>query len=169
MYWGRSKNKHEVDFGIFDVYTFYVKKTGNPYNLTRVQFKNIWKQFIQKVWTEIIENKFVFRMPYSLGSIYIKGYKPKIKIEKDGKVNMRHIAMDFKKSIEYWKENPEDGKRVIYNFNDHTDGYLMKIYWDRRTCNIAGYTKYACVPSRQIKRRLAKYIKETNTIYYDTE
>ena len=57
---------------------------------------------------------------------------------------------------------------VIYNMNEHTDGYIMGWCWDKNTCNIRNQTVYYFKPTKGNKLALASWIKsdEKENDYY---
>jgi len=61
-----------------------------------------------------------------------------------------------------WAEDPEmkAKKKVIFNLNNHTDGYTFKITWIKNNCNMFKKKFYKLVPVRDFKRQVPKLLKE---------
>jgi len=106
-------------------------------------YKRICKQFNKKVIEYIVVDSGIFYIPFRLGSIHIK--KRWLDVSKKIPIN--------------WKLTKKYGK-VIYYLNDHTDGFIMRFFWDKYRAVVKNRTLYSFWPTRTNKRYLAKAIKE---------
>ena len=174
MYITRGKNKHTIDYGAFDIYKFYKKtcKSSNKEFVSRNTFTRIIKRFHEEICDDIIHKATVFKMPGKLGDISIVKYKPRL-IEKDGSVNMKKIPINYKETLELWKEmypdkTIEEIKKIedrpfVRESNKHFDKFQCKWQWSKLSCNIPNHTAYIFIASRENKRKLAGAIKELGT------
>ena len=126
---------------------------------------------------KIIKESFDFKMPHRMGALSIRKGKLNICV-KDGKLEKGKLIIDWGKSWAYWKEqypgktrkeiNEIKDKVVIYNMNDHTNGYVMRWKWDKSTCNLPNHTVYQFRPTKQNRLTLAAWInndERTNDYY----
>jgi len=167
-YFGRGTNKYIVDYGSDQLYKDYVEYSGNPYNLSKKQYRKVWKEFSKKLWDNIIFQNYEFVMPFRLGTIRMKYYKAKLKVLPDGSINYNKVPVDYKSTIEYWDKTPgaRERKELLYFFNEHSDGYMAKVLWDRLTCVTRNHNRYAFRATRTLKRTVVKAIKEHKVVYY---
>lgn len=91
-----------------------------------------------------------------LGEIKIVKYKHTPKIDKNG--NLKYSIID-------WKKTKELGK-VVYNFNDHSDGYLFKFKWIKKQA-FKNKELFKFKVSRDISRALPKAIKENKNLNFE--
>lgn len=105
----------------------------------------------------ILETGNVVKLPYGLGGLSINKKKGK-KIYSDG--NGDHICLPVN-----WKETLKE-KKVIYHFNEHTDGFHCKWYWIKSMSKI----KYKEIWSFRICKKnsqlLTAYCFNTEKKYY---
>lgn len=165
----KGKNKIQIDYATEDIFKFYCKTTGNPKDITQKVFTAIIKDFFDIVIDKMITDNFEMTLPKRLGNFRIikKLYKPKL--TPTGELDKRSLIIDFKATREMWKKLYPDksweeilkieNKPNIYNQNKHTDGYLCKWHWDRRTCLVKNATYYKFDVCRTKDRKLAKVLK----------
>jgi len=168
-FFGRGKNKLRADNTIIDCYKYYVKQTGNPYNLSQSQYISIWKAVISEVVDMIIINKFELFLPRRMGSLRIKRYKTKFKLKEDGELDTRKIPVDYPATLKLWEKDPvaKENKKLVFILNEHSDNHRAFWYWDKRTCTVKNQSKYAFKAARKNSRMLAKAIKEYKIIHYE--
>jgi hypothetical protein len=175
-----EKYKHRIPItsGLWDAYKDFRKKYKLIYPDTdRKQYVDICHLINIGLSDKIIKESFEFKMPFRLGSISIKKNKSVLHV-KDGKLEKNKLIIDWEKSWELWhneypgKERKEinaiKDKIVIYNMNDHTNGYIMRWKWDKSTCNIPNQTVYQFRPTKRNRLTLAAWIKsdEKENDYY---
>ena len=127
-----------TDYGALDIYKYYCKKTGNPRNLTQAEYSAITKQFFAKIFDELIFKGREFTMPNRLGNLRVRKYKNRPKLDKNGKLDKRSLAPNWKATKQLWAEQYPGKtlqelkeikhKQVIFYMNKHTDGYAHKWY-----------------------------------------
>jgi len=153
-------SKHKTHFGIRDAYMYYKSTcdTAVDYNI----FTDICKEFYKEVSKMIVFNAFELRMPYRLGRLRVRKYKPKLKINADGTLDKSKLFVDYANTNKLWSEDEEakKNKKLVYHLNDHSNGYQHRWFWEKRTSNIPNHSAYCFMPSRQNKRTLAKALKD---------
>jgi hypothetical protein len=153
-------SKHKTHFGIKDAYLYYEDTSDTPISYS--VFTQIIKEFYKEISNMIIFNTFEFRMPYRLGRLRIRKYKPKIKVNADGTIDKSRLFIDYASTKKLWSTNEEakENKKLVFHLNDHTNGYQHRWFWEKRTSNIPNHSAYCFIPSRFNKRTLAKALKD---------
>lgn len=86
------------------------------------------------------------KLPSRLGIINIRKFHPK------GKGAGFVAPIDKKKSKEQ--------KKAVYQFNDHTGGFIYRFFWNKKVCKgIADKNMWVFKPIRSLKRKLAQVLK----------
>lgn len=167
-----------------DLYKFYKEKYGKN-ALDEKLYKTLLYELNKNISDLIIRNSFEYRIPFKLGHLRIKKNKLKLKII-DGKIDPLKNLPDWSATWDYWHEIYPDkshkeikkiiGKKRVYQLNKHTDGDIMRWYWDKRSANVVNQTYYKFRPVKggifednYIGRLgLAKWIKsgEMNNDYF---
>jgi len=150
---GRNQHLYLMDFHYDDIYKFYTEKYEKKVSFST--YKKLCYEFNERVSDAIIRESFEFKMPYRIGSLRIKANKQKI-IVNNGKVDTQKMAIDWGSSHKMWEaEYPNltrkeimaiPGKKVLVYTNDHSNGYIMKWYWDRRLSNVKNQSLYMFKP-----------------------
>ncbi len=145
--------------GIRDIYRFYKRNTDKSVDLHT--FRRIWGTFAEQVIQIIILEGKDFNMP-SLGSIGIRKQKIIVSMTKDGDIDKRYLAPDWKATKELWKKDSKakENKQLVFHLNKHFNGFVCKWFWDRRTCSVPNYGAYALQMTRANKRLLASTIQD---------
>jgi hypothetical protein len=143
-----KKDKILHTHSISDYYDSYQsERKGWDKVLTKSQYVSLNKDFLFEVSLLIIREKFLFKMPYKLGTIRIK-----------------RILKSKRPGID-WEKTKKLGKQVRYS-NLHTDGKGFRWSWDKPRFGITNQSYYTFKATRdEVKkeigtRGLAKYIKE---------
>lgn len=154
--------KNLTDYGIRDAYKFYKKKHKSEDNVSSSEFSAFCKEFNNRISDLIIYENFSFLIPFRLGRIRIRKYKPKVHIKEDGSMDKSRLRPDWNATKKLWKNNEEakKEKKLIYHLNDHTDGYQHRWFWEKLTSNVKNNSAYSFIPSRNNKRTLAKALKD---------
>lgn len=165
------REKHErkvtITAGLWDSFKAYKrKKTACP--LDRKRYVKICHAINKKLSKKIIEESFQFKIPFRLGTLYIKKNKLKITI-RDGKIQKNKMIIDWDATWKYWlNEYPGltrneiralPDKVVIYQTNDHSNGYIMGWYWDKKGSNFSNRSVYKFRTTKFNRLDLAKHIK----------
>jgi len=163
-----------------DFYEYYTK-----HSVKRFKNKRIWRRQYRKLIAEyytaiskiIIYDSFRFYLSHRMGTINIFKYDPiNGYLDSDGNIRKNRLPVDWSKTLKLWWElygkrdkteykEIKDKPLVFYN-NDHSDDFLFKWHWDKRSCLAKHQSKYYFQAVRQNKRRLGKAIKSLNYIDY---
>lgn len=176
-----KKYAHNIPItcGLWNAYKEFKKEYKHVYKIERKTYVDICHEINKTLSEKIIKESFEFRMPGRLGTLSIKKTKSKIKIT-DGKLEKNKMIPDWGKTWEYWNKeypgltrkemNAIKDKVVIYNMNEHTNGYIMGWVWDRSTARIPNISVYSFKPVKYNRLNLAKWIKsdERDNDYYLT-
>jgi hypothetical protein len=167
----RKRYSHRINItsGLWDAYKCFKEKYKLVYpNINRKKYVKLCHAINKGISEKIIKESFEFRIPYRLGTLSIRKSKLKINI-KDGKLEKNKMIVDWKRTWDYWNQEYPDktrqeindikGKIVIYNMNEHTDGYIMGWCWDKSTCVIRNQTVYYFKPTKGNRLALANWIK----------
>lgn len=173
----RGKGKVKTDFGLKEIYDFYYEKYSNT--VDKSLYRKICKEFNENILKDAIYEGRDFSMGARLGSIRIRKFNNKIKLGEDGNIATK-FKVNWNKTLKKWEElypdkTPEEIKNIpnkplIFHLNEHTDGWVMKWYWDKITCNVVNQSAYRFEPQREIKREAAKAWKTIpglKNIYYE--
>ena len=159
-------NFRTVDYNLKEVYSFYKSNVDDNVNYT--VFSEVIKSFNKNLIDELYDGTYI-QLPYRIGDIYIKKYKPNYKFDEAGNLTNQgqNQMIDYKATNELWAKHPElaHKQRVFYT-NDHSDGFKFKIKWKQgRLKNIYIYN---FVPAKGLRRSLASHIRNNpNKDYYD--
>lgn len=169
------KREYKITGGIPDIYEFYKKNkifSGDDF-VDKKLFVDIIHTFNKRVSDKIIRESFEFKIPFGLGYLRIKSNKLKYVIE-DGKLLTHKSCPDWNKTVRYWKEKYKNlsweeikeipNKKILVHTNEHSDGMVMRWYWDKRLCNIKNQTAYKFKPVKGVQNK--GYYKEDNSIFY---
>lgn len=165
-----EKYKHKVKTisGIKCSYPSFRKKYKNIYpDIDRRKYTDICYNINKRLSDKIIKESFEFRVPFKLGIISIKKARFQVKI-KDGKLEKNKLMIDWAKTWDIWyndypgksrKEiNAIKNKQVVYHMNHHTNGYVMKWYWDKSICTVSNHSVYYFKPIKANRLNLAAWI-----------
>lgn len=57
-------------------------------------------------------------------------------------------------------------KKAVYQFNDHTGGFIYRFFWNKKVCKgIADKNMWVFKPIRSLKRKLAQVLKQKQNDY----
>jgi hypothetical protein len=177
MIFKRGKRKNIADYKTRDIFKFYKKDEGIvEYKV----FSNIVSEFNGMIMRLIIDEAHEFVMPSRLGSLRVRKRKVKLELNADGKIDKSKLTPDWFKTRKLWDEIYKDipieeinkipNKRIIYNLNEHTDGYRFIFYWDKVTSNILNQSAYRIQVTRDWNKYFAirlKSDKKLKNIYYE--
>ena len=148
------ERKVKITGGLYNSYTKY-KKENSHKKIDRNTYCKICHQFNKIVSNKIITESFEFKIPFGLGYLRVKATKPNLKI-KDGKLLTYKMAIDWNSTWNLWnklypnktreeiKKIPD--KKLIVHTNEHTDGRVMRWYWDKRISTFRNQTVYLFRP-----------------------
>ena len=125
--------------------------------ITRQFYSEIINEFLKFIVQWILEGN-EFKIPYRLGVIKIVGIQQKITFDKDG--NIQGAAPNWRLTKELWDSNPQAKaeKKLVYNFNEHSNGIRYKIKWGKKYIGLQYKIFYSFIPARTFKRSVWKNI-----------
>lgn len=152
------------DYKMRNVYREYLKETKNPLNLTQTQFSAIFRDYIDMRIKGIVLNNEPFKLPFGLGTVSVKKFKLKPKFTKKGLIRQESLVMNWGETNKLWKKQPElkSKGKAIYQLNKHTDGYIMKFYWDKKRSRVKNLSAYTFKVVREYKIFLSNVLKDEN-------
>jgi hypothetical protein len=153
MFYSRGKNKVVHPYVLKDMYEDYIKDIteDSPFYVTYNEYRDIVTVFYKEVSNNILNEGRTFHMPFMLGETYVEKTK-----------------MDYNNRLPInWQLTTNTGK-VIYNLNEHSQGYKYEIKWNKKLCNFQNNYLYRLVYTRDNKRLLAKNIKTKKSDYFES-
>ena len=111
-------------------------------------YMRVVRTVLTKYKNYIIYDAGIMNVPFRLGRIAIKKYK----------MSLKRLPID-------WGLTRLEGKRMV-SFNDDTNGYKYRVYWNKKACVVKNKTYYSFYFVRDNNRELAKAIQNKITDYY---
>ena len=163
----RGKGKVEVHYGRVDMYKHYNKSIEGKHDMYHVpysDFSKVLNKFNKAMSKLILEEAYEYILPKRLGILRIKKFKPKLKLDEDGKLKTKFLPVDWKATNELWaiNEQAKEDKKRVYYLNNHSDGYRYLWYYSTYRSALPNKSLYRFIPTRTNKRELASLIKDTN-------
>lgn len=176
MAYKRTTGKHNCDYGLIDLYKEYKSESKDP--VSYKTYSEFIKEYNERIMNAVIYEALEYKMPYRLGYLRIQKRKKKPYF-KDGKLIKKHISIDWKRTLDSWRSQwPNltdeeikqiplgEDKKILLHHNDHTNGYSVRFYWDKRFSNAKNQIAYIYKATRTIKEELASFIKKNGIIEY---
>lgn len=148
------ERKIKLTGGLQAAYKRYKTVSGTK-TISREMYTGICQDFNKALSNKIITESFEYKIPYGLGHLRIKSSQQKIRI-KDGKIQTCKMAIDWNSTKKLWREmypgktsqelKEIPNKKILVHTNEHTDGKIMRWYWDRRISNFKNQTVYKFKP-----------------------
>lgn len=142
---GRGRNKIQKPLTLKHCYDYYIKdvKLDSKYNIEWSLYKDILFTFNKSIMKSIIEDGYIFKMPYRLGTIRI--------IKKPNRLD--------RLKPDYSLYNTSEGEYKIKHLNEHTNNYYVRFHWYKKDMIVINKTIYSFIPTRDNKRYLASLLK----------
>jgi len=158
----KRPRKVKVDCGRVDMYKTYLKEHKEEDKINSSIYSKILNSFNKKISKKIMEESFEYIIPYRLGNLRIKKYKPSVKIDENGNLDYKGLSPNWKATKELWKKDKKakKDKKIVFHTNDHSDGYNYKWHFSNYRSNCQNRSVYSFIPSRTNKRTLAELIKD---------
>jgi hypothetical protein len=157
---------NDNQYGMKDYYNFFVE--NNPFvKISRKEYNKIISEFNSNLAPYIIEEKSL-QLPYRLGKIEILKTKRKAFLDKKG--NLRNnIPINWKATNELWERDPslKEKKVLIRHNNAHSNDYVFKIYYVKKSAIFKNKSIYFFKPVRDFSRGLAYRILDYSKSKYD--
>jgi len=151
---GIGKNKIQNPYTIQDSYKDYLIKypEGSDYYLKYLEYRDITTMFLKHMTEQLVYKSTTICLPFRLGEITVVKHKPVYK-------SLKNMVMD-------WDKSKEQNKQVR-QFNEHSNGYVYRFYWDRKKSMTDNKTAYIFKPARAIKREVARLVKTRENDYFE--
>lgn len=143
---GVGKNKIQNILTLKHSYEFYIKDIlpTSKYSIKAKTYRDICQRFNEMIIDKIINEGYIFRVPYGLGVHRI------IKRQ----VHINTMKPDF------GLFNESDREYKNKHLNEHTGGYYCKFHWRKKDMIVKNKSAYCFIPTRWNKRYLASRLKE---------
>jgi len=154
MFYSRGKNKIQDPYTMPDMYKNYLNKIdeNSPYKVSYSVYKDIVSMYNKKLIERLLGG-YKVTLPYKLGSLQVVKKKMYFKTQKN-----KRLGIDWANTSKYGK--------VIHHLNEHSDGFKFLFFWKRKRI-VKNIMTYKLVPTRTLKRTLAKLIKEEHRDYFE--
>ena len=152
MFYSRGPNHIQNPYCLKDMYQDYIKEVpeDSPLYVTYNEYRDIVSIFYKGIVNGVVTEGRTFHMPFMLGDTYVE----KTKLDYNNR-----LPID-------WDLTSKTGK-VIYNLNEHSQGYKYEIKWNKKVCVFNNNYLYRLVYTRSNKRLLAKNIKTKKLDYFE--
>lgn len=148
-----------------DYYRYYKKNNEKPLDYTT--YSDIISKYNKSVIDLMLNNSLEYRVPVLnfLFTIRKDERKPQIK---NGKLH-NNRPIDFKRTMDLWASDEEArNKKILLRFNNnHSSGYVYRIYCKKHESSIKNKKYYKFTPSREFKRGLASRINDEDKPKFD--
>lgn len=137
-------------------YKVYQENNKNPLELK--DYLHILYGFFDYIIDELLDAKEV-ALPCKLGSLQIIGKKRKPKLV-DGEI--KGLSPDWKETKKLWEncKKCKEDKQLVFHFNEHTNSIRYKFLWSKKNVLVKNKGIYYFKPARDLKRNLARLIKQ---------
>lgn len=161
-----TKNKIKIHYGINDFYKYYIScfktkqinDSKNPFIVDKKVYTSIIEEYHDMIKEEIITNRLDYEIPFDLGMLGVRKFKPKLGIDENGKL-INKLPVNPRATVELWKINPEaKAKKILVRYtNKHTNGYVFTIhYFKKYKAKFKNKTLYSFETVRGFKQKLNK-------------
>ena len=150
----KRKHRNKLDFNCQDYHENYISVTHDT-TLTRALHTKVLKTFASVVMEKIVLEMYRFTFPH-LGKFYMVKRKIKVEQTEDGKLNV--------KAPTNWKETKRvqkvtgDRRRIVVYLNEHTNGYIYRMRWDKLGYNFVNKSFYTFVSTANLRHYMTKQI-----------
>lgn len=170
----RTKGKVNSDIKAKDIYDYYLNnikpveslaggKTIGSFKITQKEHNSILKDLNKAIIEIIILENFEFKIPCQLGLLSMQQKPIAYKLDDEGELITKRLAVNYKALRELWStdEEAKKSKTLVFHVNDNTNGNKMLYFWDKFYSKCFGIRVYYFMASRYMKRLPAKYLKDT--------
>jgi len=150
----QREHKNKIDFKSANYYINF-QKCYPEIKITQAQHTKIIFTFFTIVVRKIVLEMYRFSFT-SLGSFYLIKNKPKIKFNEEGK-SISKVAINWPETKKVRQLTGDKTKKVLY-LNNHTNGYIYKLKWNRAQARFVNRTFYSFIPSTEVCKFMNKSI-----------
>lgn len=169
---GKSEEKIKTHINSPETYKYYKdnnfgRNRSSEFYVSKTLYGKFLKMFFEEIMNKVIYDNYEFKMPYRIGTLFIRKQKPSVKII-DGKIRSSY-PVDWNETLKLWDRDKEakDKKIIVKNLNKHTNGYSFKIVYSRQLANYKNKYAWWFVPTRQHKLKLKNASKSGKVDYYE--
>ena len=158
-----------------DIYKFYKTNKNDIPKVNKSIFHNLLKDAYPEIIKMVVLDNTPFKMP-RMGALRVKKKLVQPSLSSDGLLNKIHLSIDYKKTKQYWEKlyegkTPEEihkieGKPIIRELNEHTDGYRVHWHWDKNNCSLINKSYYQLLMTRTNKLFLSHSVKTINNLNF---
>lgn len=148
-----AKDKDRVSTS--DSYKTYLETSDNP--VSKTIYLDIVNEFFKFIMSLILKSEHI-KLPYTTGSILIRGIKVRPRLDAEGQI--KGVSPNWPKTMKLWDRDAKakEEKKVIYDFNEHTNGFRYRITWVKDKVKMENQSLYALIFSRANKRMTNRMI-----------
>ena len=161
-----SSNKIKIHYGISDYYNHYMNSfelskddsSNNPFYVSKKDYNSIIEDFHAMIIDEIIDFNYEFKLPFDLGMLALRKFKPTLKVDENGKL-INKLPVDIRSTMNLWDKNEEAKKnKVLVRYtNKHSRGYVFTIhYYKKYKARFKNKTLYSFETVRSFKEKVNK-------------
>lgn len=149
----QDKRKHKIkcDYGTSHYYKAY--KESFMEAVPNSVYSKILNDFLSQMRDSISQEGYIFNIPQRLGRIELRKNKREVTIDKDGNIK-NTLPPNWKATKKLWESNEEARikKTKIRYINEHTDGYVFRLYYIKNKANFKNKTIYKMSINRAMRR-----------------
>lgn len=155
------EHKVKSDYGVKDYFSFYRKNYTNLVNNS--VYRKVLRSMNKKLAYKIATIPYDLKIPRAMGIMKVRKYYPEFRILPDGTYKNK-MAINFKETLNLWEEDGEakELKIKIYYENEHSDGFIFRIHYDKWQAKYSNKSCYCFRPNRGMKSLLGNNIKNKN-------
>jgi len=157
----------KTDYTLYKCYNIYKKESDNPVDYKT--YKSFYKDLFDNFYDELVKGKRI-QLPCNFGGMLIAKKRPSIYELEDGRVSTIAYRPDWKATKELWKTKYPGrelhelkeikNKPIIFYKNEHTDGYRMYLFLDRKKAKVRGKSLLEISFVRTLNRKFNQQLKE---------
>lgn len=169
----RERRSIKSDISKVDMWKHYSKTANTP--VERKVYDKVFKELFTSLSETIVREASTIKLN-NLGRFRIRAIKPKL-LDTNGELRKGKLKPDWKKTWEYWRKTyagesdeeiiKRENKQLFYHMNNHSDGYVYGMYWDKVTSTVKGKSFYKFKAVRKYNRLRADLIINHNMTYYE--
>lgn len=158
---GKSEEKIKTHVALPEQYAFYKENNFENdksfYYVDRKTYSKFLKVFFAKVVDAMITEGFEFVMPFKTGLLAIRKYQQVLKYDKDGKVNLNNLPVNWNATLKLWENDKEakENKKLIRYLNEDREIYNYKYLKRKANFKNKHYFNFKATRTNKIKLKEA--------------
>jgi hypothetical protein len=154
----RTQGKIKTHYGMSDYYKYFKKEYG--LDISNEKYNAVIGDFNEAIRNLIIEENVDYRIPHLGSTLCIRKLKRTPRIV-NGKVYNPN-PIDWVATNKLWSEDSEarEKKLLVRYLNNHTSGYVFRIYFKKYHLNFLNKKYYRFEACRDFDRQLGARIKD---------